>query len=60
MHVYILYIYNKKAFDVLSSGGLFPGTELIPLFPYRTAGLSKRGGDQCRYTDVNLVTGNQP
>ena len=35
---------KKKKSDVLPSGGLFLGTELIPLFPYLRAGLSKKGG----------------
>ena len=29
--------------DVLPSGVLFPGTELMPLLPYLRAGLLKRG-----------------
>ena len=47
-YVYSVYIVKKhqkkKKSDVLPSGGLFLGTELIPLFPYLRAGLSKKGG----------------
>ena len=41
IYVYIVYscieLHNKS--DVLPLGGLFPGNELIPLFPYLRTGL---------------------
>ena len=60
-YVYSVYIVKKhqkkkkkkKKSDVLPSGGLFLGTELIPLFPYLRAGLSKKGGEASRLGPVN-------
>ena len=43
MYIWYIFVYNykkqKKSCDVLPSGGLFLGTELIPCFPYLRAGL---------------------